>query len=557
MPNKHTLKYVKNTIEKEGYKLLSNEYEGQLQKLDIECNKGHVFPMSFKVFKEGHRCSYCAGKRQYNIEEVRGFFEEKGYKLLSTKYNGNKEKLKVLGPNNKEYETTLFSFKVNGIIPHLKNKIYKNEEYCREIFEDITGKKFPKEKPDWLVNDKTGKKLELDGYCKELKLAFEYDGKQHFQNTDFFKEDFFTINNRDEIKNDICKKNGIKLIRIPFYIKDKKSYIENKIKFNKYLYVGDPHLQINNLKDCEKLIDFIVKIAKENNVSTIVFLGDLFHTHGVIRIEVFDFWKKTFKRIQKQYDVIALVGNHDMILGQSKNAGLNSVSLLDEQYKYNINIIDVPTEIDNIGYMPYYEDCKSFLEDCKYLYEQGVTGCLIAHQTFTGAQYENGFFSEEGIDPALVPQQEIISGHIHKSQQVGKCFYPGTPKWDTMADANQPKGIWVFEHEDTGAVKSKKFFSTENIVTPITSYEVKEGEELPALNPDARNYVVLEGKTAWINKVKKELKGKANVKVKPTDVRVAKDIKDTSITLEKYLETEFQPIEGVKKESIKEFLREV
>ena len=246
-----------------------------------------------------------------------------------------------------------------------------------------------------------------------------------------------------------------------------------------------------------------------------------------------------------------------MILGQSKNAGLNSVSLLDEQYKYNINIIDVPTEIDNIGYMPYYEDYKSFLEDCEYLYEQGVTGCLIAHQTFTGAQYENGFFSEEGIDPALVPQQEIISGHIHKSQQVGKCFYPGTPKWDTMADANQPKGIWVFEHEDTGAVKSKKFFSTENIVTPITSYEVKEGEELPALNPDARNYVVLEGKTAWINKVKKELKGKANVKVKPTDVRVAKDIKDASMTLEKYLEKEFQPIEGVKKESIKEFLREV
>ena len=205
MPNKHTLKYVKNTIEKEGYKLLSNEYEGQLQKLDIECDKGHVFPMSFKVFKRGHRCSYCAGKRQYNIEEVRGFFEEKGYKLLSTKYNGNKGKIKVLGPDNKEYETTLFSFKVNGTIPHLKNKIYKNEEYCREIFEDITGKKFPKERPDWLVNDKTGKKLELDGYCEELKLAFEYDGKQHFENTDFFKEDFFTINNRAQPAADVSK----------------------------------------------------------------------------------------------------------------------------------------------------------------------------------------------------------------------------------------------------------------------------------------------------------------------------------------------------------------
>ena len=80
---------------------------------------------------------------------------------------------------------------------------------------------------------------------------------------------------------------------------------------------------------------------------------------------------------------------------------------------------------------------------------------------------------------------------------------------------------------------------------------------MPVLNPDARNYVVLEGKTAWINKVKKELKDKASIKVKPTDVKVAKDIKDASVTLEKYLETEFQPIEGVKKENIKEFLRDV
>jgi DNA repair exonuclease SbcCD nuclease subunit len=336
-----------------------------------------------------------------------------------------------------------------------------------------------------------------------------------------------------------------------------------KYKFfniKKALYVGDYHCQVNNLKDCENLMNFILKKAEEEKVDSIFFLGDQFHTHAVIRLEVQHFWSKSLKLLNLTCPTYLLVGNHDMKGDNESNANdINSMICFNTENVLleNINIIDKPTNVEGIGMMPYYKNEQAFLKDCQDLYNKGATGCLIAHQTFTGAQYENGFFSEEGIDPELVPHKAIISGHIHKSQQVGKCFYPGTPKWDTMADANQPKGIWIFEHNETGAVKSKTFISTENVVTPITSYEVKEGEELPTLNPDARNYVVLEGKTAWINKVKKELKDKASIKVKPTDVKVAKDIKDTSITLEKYLETEFQPIEGVKKESIKEFLREV
>ena len=43
----------------------------------------------------------------------------------------------------------------------------------------LLNKKFKKVRPLWLINYETGFCLELDGYCKQLKLAFEYDGIQH------------------------------------------------------------------------------------------------------------------------------------------------------------------------------------------------------------------------------------------------------------------------------------------------------------------------------------------------------------------------------------------
>ena len=55
-------------------------------------------------------------------------------------------------------------------------KIFIREERCRRIFEDILGEKFPNVRPSWLLNKETGCRLELDGYCQKLKLAFNGNG---------------------------------------------------------------------------------------------------------------------------------------------------------------------------------------------------------------------------------------------------------------------------------------------------------------------------------------------------------------------------------------------
>jgi len=240
----------------------------------------------------------------------------------------------------------------------------------------------------------------------------------------------------------------------------------------KILTVGDPHIQVSNLKDAQKLIDFTIETAINKHVPTIEFLGDLFHTHAVLRIEVVNFWEKAFKQIEEAgLGCIVLVGNHDQPGSKEKEQEMNALDIFhtDSMSPNASNariIVNKPMIISGIGYIPYMSDEQMFLKASKDLYDQGATGLLVAHQTFTGAQYENGFFSEEGIDPALVLQEQIRSGHIHKTQDLGKCFYPGTPKWDTMADANQEKGIWIFTHNEDGKYNHKEFISTRDIVNP-------------------------------------------------------------------------------------------
>jgi hypothetical protein len=94
----------------------------------------------------------------------------------------------------------------------------KSEKLMIEIFEKLCGYKFPKIRPNFLKNLETGKNLELDGYCKELKYGIEYNGIQHNQFHEFFHrgnyENFIQQQERDDLKAQLCKENGITLFII-------------------------------------------------------------------------------------------------------------------------------------------------------------------------------------------------------------------------------------------------------------------------------------------------------------------------------------------------------
>lgn len=119
----------------------------------------------------------------------------------------------------------------------------KGETKCREILERITGEKFDNVRPSWLVNPVTGQSLELDCYNEKLKLAVEYNGIQHYKFNKYMhqnsRDKFQNQQYRDLIKKDLCQKNNVHLIVVPydidikniesFLLKKVKEYIENKV----------------------------------------------------------------------------------------------------------------------------------------------------------------------------------------------------------------------------------------------------------------------------------------------------------------------------------------
>ena len=62
-------------------------------------------------------------------------------------------------------------------------------------------------------------KLRFDFYLSDKNTVIEYDGQQHFKPVEYFggEIEFKKTKNRDKTKNEYCKKNKIKILRIPYW----------------------------------------------------------------------------------------------------------------------------------------------------------------------------------------------------------------------------------------------------------------------------------------------------------------------------------------------------
>ncbi|MEJ4087638.1 hypothetical protein [Galbibacter orientalis] len=78
--------------------------------------------------------------------------------------------------------------------------------------------------PDWLGRQR------IDIFIKELNVAIEYNGKQHYEPVTYFggKEGFLKTVERDKMKKKKCKRNGCRLIEIKY--DENLQYAVEKIK---------------------------------------------------------------------------------------------------------------------------------------------------------------------------------------------------------------------------------------------------------------------------------------------------------------------------------------
>ena len=278
---------------------------------------------------------------------------------------------------------------------------------------------------------------------------------------------------------------------------------------NHYLFVGDVHATPSSLSDCEKLFDLIIQTVKEDKtIKKVVFLGDLHHTHAIVRLEVVDFYLKQFKRLSEipgvsKFNVILLTGNHD----RGNNAGSDASVL--SIYEQLTTVITNPVVLGGVGYMPYIHNPDDFVKKTNSLNVDTV----ICHQSFVGAKFENNFPVADGVDINQIAASKILSGHIHMFQSIGnnvgkKVLYPGTPRHMIKSDVNQEKNIFIIDM-DTLDITRKVSTS---ICSVFHEFEITEQQLFPDLsNVDLskdRVYLKVTGSKKFVDEKIKEFNGK-------------------------------------------------
>jgi len=201
-----------------GGKCLSKKYDWRA-KLKWECSEGHqwfAFPGGIKGKKQ-QWCPKCSGlERRLTIEDMHKIAKSRGGKCLSKKYLYAISKLKwecseghqwMASPNQIQNNKRWCPICSTGI----------SERICKAYFQQIFGEKFPKRYPRWLKNSR-GNQMELDGYCKKLKIAFEHQGEQHYSTKSRYlntKGELAQRKKDDKEKVKLCEKHGIRLFLIP------------------------------------------------------------------------------------------------------------------------------------------------------------------------------------------------------------------------------------------------------------------------------------------------------------------------------------------------------
>jgi len=106
--------------------------------------------------------------------------------------------------------------------------ISKGAKQLLEIVEEL----FPNQRIELEHNVAPRGGLFLDIYLPRLKIAFEFDGLQHFQYTEHFhgtRQDFVKAKKRDIQKEDLCREQNITLIRVAYNEELTKELVQNKI----------------------------------------------------------------------------------------------------------------------------------------------------------------------------------------------------------------------------------------------------------------------------------------------------------------------------------------
>ena len=185
--------------------------------IQVRCGAGHEWRARAHNLAYLHSwCPECYGNKPLTIAAMVAIAESRGGKCLSAEYHGLKGKLSWECTFGHQWDATANNVKNMGSwCPHCRVNV--GEELVRTALEEaLPGKSFCRTRKElWMEG------LELDGYNEELRLAFKYQGKQHFERVEHFQrgaDDFEAQLERDAMTVERCQDEFIALLIVPYTV---------------------------------------------------------------------------------------------------------------------------------------------------------------------------------------------------------------------------------------------------------------------------------------------------------------------------------------------------
>lgn len=312
------------------------------------------------------------------------------------------------------------------------------------------------------------------------------------------------------------------------------------------LFVGDVHARPEELADCLALKKLILEtVVAQTAIEEVWFLGDMHHSHAWIHLDVVEYWQKFVRELlDLGKKVIMIAGNHD--LAPSGNSSLLTMPREVQRYQSAVS-----SHALNMTIVPYGRNPTDF---------GAATKTMIAHHTFNGVKFENGFYAKDGYEPDDVHPdiKLIISGHIHEPQKFGRVWYLGSPRWLTISDAGSDRFIYYLVFDKNGNLKGEATVPTDTHCSRIERLDDTQEEPVAheLLDPRHRYYFDIKGPKWWVTERADLLQKYGKVRCffdQATEVKVSEKV-GIAKAYKLYLDG-FKPPNGTEKEILEELSR--
>jgi hypothetical protein len=218
---------VRVEFNKEGYKLLSNKYNGSDIKLDFECTNGHIGKISWNKFQQGKRCAECYGNKKLTLDYVKRQFEKEGYIFLSSTYENNDIPLDFICDNGHKSKMPWSDFQSGRRCYKCSTSVSKrSQEWLDSVgipeeFREyklkyksrgfsVDGFSFPAEVYEFLGDYWHGNlnKFDPDGINSRVKKTFKQLNEETFNRLNLLSDKYkvFYIWESDWLKGGKCQK---------------------------------------------------------------------------------------------------------------------------------------------------------------------------------------------------------------------------------------------------------------------------------------------------------------------------------------------------------------